>query len=185
MTRRSFAKGLLLSIGAVAASCTPVKILFKAFPEEFKTNHDLQDDMLRVFTATIVPGADRNHPKLTDIYYDKFYPFAEYVPFFLSDLDSRSKRLFPGRMFRNLSQSEREHVVLDGLRNGDATTQKLYHGAIYMTRANIYSGIFDDSYGCPHIGFHGTSQELVSTEMYYPDPKRFFAQQVSLSGNPS
>ena len=185
ITRRTFTKGLLLSFGAIAAaSCTPVKILFKAFPEEFKINHNLQDYLLRTFAITIVPGADRNHPKLTEIYYDTFYPFAGYVPFFLSDLCSRSKKLFAGRTFTNLSQSDRERVVSDGLHNGDGIIQRLYRGAIYMTRANIYAGIFDDSFGCPHIGFHGTSQELNSVGMFYSDPKRFLAPQISLSGNP-
>ena len=185
MTRRSFNKGMLLSLGTILAGCTPVKILLKAFPEEFKANHSLQDQYLRAFVITIVPGADRNTPKLTQIYYDNYYPFAPYVPFFLSDLDDRSKKLFGGRSFPSLSQADREKVVFDGLRNGDGIIQRLYRGAIYMTRANIYAGIYDDRRGCPHINFHGTSQGFVAEEMYYTDAKRYFAPQISLSGNPA
>ena len=185
MTRRNFNKGVLLSLGALIASCTPAKILFKAYPDEFKNSHTLQDEMLRAFAVTIVPGADRNTPKLTQIYYDLYYPFASYVPFFISDLDSRSKKLFAGRSFISLIQANRERVVLDALRNGDSVIQRLYHGAIYMTRANIYAGIYDDRYGCPHINFHGTSQDFFPEEMYYPDAKKYFAKQSSLTGNPS
>ena len=185
MTRRNFNKGVLLSLGALIASCTPAKILFKAYPEEFKSNHSLQDEMLRAFAVTIVPGADRNTPKLTQIYYDEYYPFAAFVPFFISDLDSRTKKLFAGRSFPSLSQAERERVVLDAFRNGDSIIQRIYHGAIYMTRLNIYAGIYDDSRGCPHINFHGTSQDFVPEQMYYPNAKQYFARQTSLTGNPS
>lgn len=185
ITRRNFNKGVLLSLAAIITGCTPAKILFKAYPDEFKNSRSLQDEMLRAFALTIIPGCNKNTPKLTDIYYDQYYPFASYVPFFLSDLESRSKRLFSGSSFTALPQSEREKVVLDGLRNGDGITQRLYHGAIYMTRVNIYAGIYDDQMGCPHISFYGTSQNFAVEEMYYSDAKKYFARQSSLSGNPS
>jgi len=185
LTRRSFNKGLLLSFGALLASCTPVKILLKAYPEEYKTSHGLQDEMLRAFILTIVPGADKNTPKMTEIYYDHYYPFASYVPFFLSDLDGRAKKLFSGRSFLELTQTEKEKTVYDGLHNGDASAQRLYRGAIYMTRANIYAGIYDDNRGCPHIDFHGKDQDFDPDKMYYKDAKHYFAPQISLSGNPA
>ena len=185
ISRRHFTKGLIFSIGSILAGCTPVKIILKAYPKAFRTNRSLQEDMLRLFALTIVPGADLSDPKSTNIYFDTYYPFAEYVPFFLSDVNSRANADFGGRPFTLLSQGEREKLILDAIQKGDAVTRKLYLGAIYMTRANVYAGIYNDNVGCPHIGFHGTSQEFKGSEMYYPNANEYFAHSTSYSGNPS
>ena len=88
-----------------------IRASFRSLPNNHLQPKTLQEEMLRLFALSIVPGADLSDPKCTNIYFDTDYPFAEYVPFILSDLNSRAKADFGGRPFTLLSRGEREKLI--------------------------------------------------------------------------
>ena len=165
------------------ASCSPLKAVFKAYPGKFDHDSDLDDRLLQAFAKTVVPGCDAKDPNAIRIYRDDILPFSQYLGFFTSDLAERSKRLFGTEQFETLSQSDREKVIRSGL-EGDATISHLYRGAVLMAKASIYAGIYDDTYGCPHIDFHGRNNGYSVEEICYPNARQYYAPSITRDGNP-
>ncbi|MBI1805068.1 MAG: hypothetical protein HY033_08920 [Ignavibacteriae bacterium] len=182
ISRLDFIKNLSLLSGLLVAGCTPLRILLKQFPEEFKTNNELIDTMLRAFVVTVIPGAPFDDPNLTRIYTDDFYPFHSYCGFFVSDPSKRSEELYGTERFEQLAFDQRTKVIQGGLQ-ADATLARLYAGAIFMAQASFYGGIYDDEKGCPLIDFHGTNSGFSADEMFYPDGRSFLACEVTQTGN--
>ena len=183
-TRREFSKMLLAGAALGIASCSPLKAVFKAYPSKFDSDAALDDRLLVAFVQTVVPGCDVNNPNLIRIYRDDILSFSKYLGFFTSDLAARSNRLFGTERFETLSQADREKVICSGLED-DATISRLYRGTVLMAKASIYAGIYDDSYGCPHIDFHGKNNGYSLDEITYPNARQYFAPYITRDGNPN
>ena len=97
---------------------------------------------MRAFTAAVIPGFDPGTTDPARALLDHRYPFAKYAPFFASDLSRRAAQRFAGSSFASLDLAQRTAVIMEGL-EGDATTRKLYRGAIFLTQVAIYAGIYD------------------------------------------
>ena len=67
---------------------------------------------------------------------------------------------------------------MEGL-GADATTRKLYRGAIYLTQVANYAGIYDDT-GCPMIEFSGRYR---GAKVSYEHPESFLPEPLTPAGN--
>jgi hypothetical protein len=164
--------------GAATQACTPLRIVTRSFPAEFKNNPELVGRTLRAFVAAVIPGVDpRSDPARALL--DRRYPFAAYAAFFASDLSRRAERRYGTPDFAALALEQRTAIVEDGLAAG-GTTGKLYRGAIYLTQVSIYAGIYDDDSGCALIDFPGRYRgEAIS----YADPESFLPAPLTAGGN--
>ena len=94
--------GIFVSM-AIASSCMPVKVVFNAGKEP-EGNYD---STLRAFSEVIIPEARCDAPGLSDVFYDKYYPFLQYVKILAEDLDKASRRKYQTNSFSDLSISNR------------------------------------------------------------------------------
>jgi hypothetical protein len=180
-SRRDFIAKLSVLVGAVLASCTPLNIVLKNYPEEFDNDDAIKLDNLKAFVITIIPGADINDKNLCRIFSDSFYGFNKYCGFFVSDLCTRSKKMFDKNSFCDLTAEQKTEVVLSGL-NADTTLNKIYSAAIFMSQVSYYSSIYDDENGCQLIDFNGPTS-FVNSEMSYKNPKVYLASEITENGN--
>jgi hypothetical protein len=179
MERREVVRYLSwLAVTAVAGACTPLRIVTRSFPTEFKTDPDLVAETLRAFTAAVVPGFEPGRSDPARALLDTRYKFAKYAPYFASDLTRRTEQRFPGRDFASLDIEQRTRVITDGLA-ADATTRKLYRGAIYLTQIALYAGIYD-SRGCALIRFEGRYR---GAKVSYTNPDSFLPAPATTRGN--
>ena len=179
MQRREVVRYLALILaGAAAEACTPLRILTASFPADFKHDPDLVAQTLRAFTAAVIPGFDPENANPARALLDSRYPFAKYAPFFASDLSRRAQERFGGS-FVSLDLEQRTAVIIEGL-EGDATTRKLYRGAIFLTQVAIYAAIYDDDAGCTLIDFPGRYR---GGEISYTNPESFLPQSLTAQGN--
>ena len=180
MERRDVVRSLAWIIaGTAAAACTPLRIITRAFPEEFKRDRALVEATLRAFASAVIPRAagDTSNPARALI--DHRYPLARYAAFFASDLSQRSQSRYGTPAFATLPLEQRTAVIADGL-SADGTTRKLYRGAIYLTQVAVYAGIYDDDAGCALIGFSGRYRgDAVS----YENADAFLPAPLTSSGN--
>ncbi len=182
ITRHEFVKEISIVAAGILGGCTPLKIVFNAFPERFSKDAHLCEQMLRAFVTTVIPGAVNNDTNLIRIFRDTYYPFCGYCDFFVSDLAARSANLFGDDQFDRLTRQQRAAVVRDGL-DGDATIERLYQGAIFMSQVSYYAGIYDDEKGCPLIDFHGSNYGFGEEEMYYTNSSLYLASEATSDGN--
>jgi hypothetical protein len=182
MDRREVVRSLAWILAAAATdACTPLRIVMRSFPADFKHDRDLVAQTLRAFTAAVIPGVDPS-PGTTDperVLLDRRYPFAKYAPFFAADLSRRAAQRFAGSAFASLGVAQRTAVIMEGLES-DATTCKLYRGAIFLTQVAIYAGIYDGDAGCSLIDFHGRYR---GGEISYTNPESFLPQSLTEQGN--
>lgn len=184
MTRREALRhGGALLAGMAAAACTPLRIVLHDYPERFVSDETLQERVLRAFATTVIPEADPSAANLTRAFSDPAYPFAPYRAYFASDLSRRGAERFGEPEFDRLSLAGRTAIVADGLR-GDATTRKLYTGAIYLLQISFYAGIYDAMNGCALIQFDGLYRYRGPEAITYPEPERFLALALTRDGNP-
>ena len=180
MDRREVVRYLAWILAAAATeACTPLRIVTRSFPAEFKHDPDLVAQTLRAFTAAVIPGFDPGTTDPARALLDRRYPFAKYAPFFASDLSRRAAQRFAASSFASLDLAQRTAVIMEGL-EGDATTRKLYRGAIFLTQVAIYAGIYDGDAGCSLIEFHGRYR---GGEVSYADPESFLPQSLTAQGN--
>ena len=180
VSRRAVLRTLGLAASAlIAAACTPLRIVTGSFPEAFKQDGDLVRRVLRAFVLAVIPGARPDAPDLDRALLDPSYPFASYAEFFAADLSRRSRARFGQATFDRLSLAHRTAVIGDGL-GADATTRKLYQGAIYLTQIAFYGGIHDDERGCALIDFPGRFR---GGEISYEDCERFLPSALTANGN--
>jgi hypothetical protein len=179
ITRR---QAIALLGGAAAASftaCAPMRIALRQAPAEFKHNRNRVDAVLRMFVATVIPGADVDNDNLARIYTDDAYPFAPYAATFVADLQTRAQRMSNGLGFEHMELAARTRVVQEGL-NADAITRKIYTGAVFIAQISYYAGIYSDD-GCKMIRFDG--HFVGGQEISYADAPRFMAREVTNDGN--
>jgi hypothetical protein len=181
ISRRQVLRRLGVIAAGLAAACTPVRVLLNAYPEAFDHDPALLDRVLRAFAITVIPGAPADDPDLTRAFTDADYPFAPYAAFFAADLDRRAKARFAAP-FAALQPAARATIVTAGL-DADATSRKLYSGAISLVQIAFYAGIYDGKKGCPLIGFEGGYHWHPLAEITHPDPARFLAEALTPDGN--
>ena len=180
--RRHALRQLGLIAAGLAAACTPMRVLLSAYPQAFDDDDGLVDRVLRAFVTAVVPGAPADDPDLVRAHTDPAYPFAPYAAFFAADLSRRAARRFDGRAFERLEVQERTAVIAEGLA-ADATTRKLYNGAVALAQIAFYAGIYDPQKGCPAIGFEGGNHWHSLQDITYPDPERFLSRARTADGN--
>lgn len=163
-------------------ACTPMRIVLRDYPRSFDRNSDAADRILRAFVTTVIPGASVESPDLTRVYFDPFYHFASYRGFFGFDLCQRSARLYGVDRFDALDHAGRTSVIRDGL-SADATTARLYSGAIFLAQISCYAGVFEESEGCPLIDFEGQYRVRPLSEISYPHPERYLPRALTRDGN--
>ncbi|HET9706754.1 MAG TPA: hypothetical protein VFP39_00480 [Gemmatimonadales bacterium] len=181
IARRDALRRLGILTAGLASACTPLRIVLHDYPSAFDAGSDAVERALRAFVLTVIPEADASDPNLTRAFGDPDLRFAAYRGFFVSDLCQRAAAR-TGTTFDHLSQSERLAVVQEGLA-ADATTQRLYSGAILVTQASYYGGIYDDQHGCALIDFEGAYQFRGIAAITYPDPQRFLSWPLTADGN--
>lgn len=180
MERREVVRYLAwILAGAATGACTPLRIVTRSFPAEFKNDPELVGRTLRAFVAAVIPGVDPGTTDPARALLDRRYPFAAYAAFFASDLSRRSERRYDTPTFDSLTLEQRTLIIADALA-ADATTRKLYRGAIYLTQVAIYAGIYDDDAGCGLIDFNGRYR---GDAISYADPESFLPAPLTASGN--
>ena len=182
LSRRQALRHIGLLAAGLAVGCMPLRIVLKAYPEDFETDPALTDRILRAFVITVIPAAPADDPDLVRVYGDRFYPFAAYRAFFAADLCRRAAERFGTAAFDRLTPEQRTGVIQEGL-HADATTQRLYTGAVFLAQISFYGGIYDDAKGCPQIGFDGRYRFRGLEALTYPDPERFLARVLTAGGN--
>jgi hypothetical protein len=169
----------LITAGMAAGACTPLRILTGAYPDDFKHSGDKVERVLRAFVVAVIPGAPLQSRDLVRAYFDRAYPFAPYAAFLAADLCERACERFGHDRFWDLDGAQRTHVISDGLA-ADATTRKLYGGAIFLAQVSFYGGIYDDDTGCPLIDFPGHYR---GAAVSYDDAERFLPTALTDTGN--
>ena len=182
MSRRAAVKAMAAAAAALAAGCTPLRIISRDYPASFDHDHDRVDRLLRAFVSTVVPGAPDDEPGLARVYFDDFYRFSPYRSFFAADLCQRSARMFGTPDFARLDLEQRTRVVQDGL-GADGTTHKLYSGAIFIAQISFYAGVYDDEKGCSLIDFPGRFRPRPLSELTYANHEEFCAAEITADGN--
>ncbi len=182
ISRRQMVQRLGLIAAGLATACTPVRVLVSAYPQVFDDDPDLVDRVLRAFVTTVIPGAPADDPDLARAHTDSDYPFAQYAAFFAADLSRRGHRHFGEPRFDRLTLEQRTAVVCDGL-SSDATTRKLYQGAITLAQIAFYAGIYDDAKGCALITFDGRFRFDAGRRLGYDDPEQFLPRATTADGN--
>ncbi len=172
------------AVGVMAAGCTPLRIVLHDYPDVFDQNQAGVERILRAFVTTVVPEAPIDDKDLVRVYYDEFYRLAPYRSFFASDLCERGRRSCGVYRFDRVSPEQRLQVVQDGLA-ADATTRKLYSGAIFLAQLSFYAGVFDDEKGCPLIDFEGRYRVRPLHELVYPNPEEYLGRSLTADGNVS
>jgi len=180
MERRDVVRCLAWVIaGTAAAACTPFRIITRAFPEEFKRDRALVKATLRAFATAVIPRAHSDTSDPARALLDHRYPLARYAPFLASDLAQRSERRYGTPAFTTLTLEQRTAVIAEGL-SADATTRKLYRGAVYLTQIAVYAGIYDDAAGCALIGFSGRYR---GGQISYENAAVFLPAPLTSTGN--
>ena len=179
--RQALRQLALIAVGCTAA-CTPLRVLVSAYPRAFDEDDSLVERVLRAFVTAVIPGVRPDAPDLVRAHLDPAYPFAQYAGFFAADLSRRAARAFGGRPFDRLELAERTAVIHEGL-TGDATTRKLYNGAVVLAQIACYAGIYDDKKGCPIIGFEGGYHWHSLSDITHPDAARFLSHALTADGN--
>jgi hypothetical protein len=181
ISRRQLLQQLGLIAAGLAAACTPVRVLVNAYPQRFDDDPVLVDRVLSAFVTAVIPGAAAGDPDLTRAFTDRDYPFAPFAAFFAADLERRARARF-GEAFERLSPAARTALIADGLA-ADATSRKLYSGAIALAQIACYAGIYDAKKGCTLIGFEGGYHFPPLADITYPEPTRFLAAALTPDGN--
>ncbi len=184
ISRRQLLQHLGLIAAGLAAACTPARVLLNAYPRTFDDDPELVDRVLRAFVTTVIPGAPADTPDLVRAFTDPDYPFAEYAAFFAADLARRGRERFGEPAFERLGVEQRAAVIRDGLA-ADATSRKLYNGAITLAQIAFYAGIYDANKGCALIGFEGANHWHPLADITHPEPARFLAAALTPEGNAS
>src|SRR5207247_10445095 len=156
--------------------------LVHADPCAFVADPALVDRVLRAFVTTAIAGAAADAPDLVRALTDPDYPFAQFAAFFAAVLTRRGERRFGEPAFERLTPDQRAAVIRDGL-EADATTRKMYNGAVTLAQVAFYAGIYDAQRGCALIGFEGGYHWHPLSEITYPDPALFLAAALTPDGN--
>jgi hypothetical protein len=183
MSRREALGRLAVLTAGLGWACTPLRIAFGLYPEEFDRQPERVERVLRAFVVTVVPGMPEGDRNLVRIYFDRYYPFAKYRNFFVSDLCQRGLEQYGTDAFDRLTFAQRTKVIQAGLEKG-GVTRRLYTGAVFMAQVSCYAGIYDADRGCPLIDFEGNYSDRLPSGVSFDAPARYLARSISSDGNP-
>lgn len=179
--RRMMKAGIIAGI-SMWIGCTPLKIMLKAYPEEYKMNVALVDQILKAFVQTIIPSIDTEEKNLLQVFYDRNFPLDKHRGFLVSDLCKRSQKLFEVHRFPDLDESQRTAVIVSAEQEGGITAS-IYNGAIILTQVSVYSGMYDDKTGCDLIDFHGPNYGFSPDVKFYKNYENHLSYELTSSGN--
>ncbi len=180
--RRNMIKAGMAASLALLWGCTPLKIVFKAYPKDFKNDDELVRNCLSAFVETIIPGVEDSKDKGLMVFYDDYFPLAKYRGYFVYDLCHRAQSIFREISFISLNDIQRTSIVEEGEKD-NKVTGKLYRGAILLTQIAFFSGIYDSAEGCSLIGFPGSNYGYQPSEIYYENIECYLAEELTLDGN--
>ncbi|HTY57783.1 MAG TPA: hypothetical protein VMF59_03160 [Bacteroidota bacterium] len=166
-----------------ASVTAALRMLLYAYPARYRTDRELQENTLRAFVVTVIPGADRGDPDLVRMYYDTNYPFFPYTGYLVYDLAVRTARRQPGRGFGELVPGERTAIIADALASDD-TTSRLVKAAMLMAQVSYFAGIYDPAKGCALIDFPGMNDGFSPEEISRPDADAYLGEPDTADGNP-
>lgn len=185
LDRRAALRRLAIAgVGLAAVGCTPMRVVLHLYPEDFDESPELTRLILAAFVTAVIPGADAHEPHLTRALTDPAFPLARCAEYLAADLCKRSAGQFGTARFDALDTAQRTEVIKAGLAEG-GTTARIYGGAIFLTQIAYYAGIYEDTRGCPLIGWEGRYQFRGIAATTYTNPQRFLARTVSADGNPA
>ena len=167
--------GLLASM-AIASSCMPIKVIFNSGKEPERN----YDTTLRAFSEVIILEVNPDEPGLSDVFYDKYYPFLKYVEILAEDLDKVSRRRYRTENFSDLSISNRTKIVESKLTE-KGISRSIYLAAVYLIQLSFFTGIYNPDKGCDLIEFNCEDQVTDS----YQDIAYFEGNPATIDGNPS
>lgn len=178
------ALGLLVLGHATSAltGCAPIRVATRWAPAEYGRNGNRLVETLRMFVATVVPGADPA-AEVARILTDDRYPFHPYVRTFVADLDRRTRRSSDRRGFADAGPGVRAAVIAEGLR-ADTATRTLYVGAVFMIQVAFYTGMYGED-GCPLIGFDGAARLVDRGAQTHRPLEEFRGLEITRDGNPA
>jgi hypothetical protein len=180
LSRRTVLRCLgAITAGIATNACTPLRILTRAYPEEFNHDVDKVGRVLRAFVSAVIPGAPEDSADLVRAYSDRAYPFAPYTAFLASDLCRRARGRCGEDGFWALDARQRTELIGEALA-ADGATRRLYTAAIFLAQVSFYGGIYDDERGCPLIDFAGRYR---GDEVSYDGAERFLPASCTPSGN--
>jgi len=182
VTRRDVLRRLSILTAGLASACTPLRIVLHDYPRSFDEDTACDERVLRAFVLTVIPEAEASDPNLARAFSDPDLHYAPYRGFFVADLCRRAEAQTGATAFERMSLAQRTAAVQDGLQ-ADATTARLYTGAILVAQASYYAGIYDDARGCRLIGFDGAYLFHGIEAITYPDPERFLSWSATPDGN--
>lgn len=160
-----------------------IRMVLRIFPHRYCRDPILREGALRAFVSTVIPGSDEHEEHLIAMFEDSYYPFHTFSGYFVFDLNRRSRALFTGRTFANLSPDERT-VVLQNALEGRELTRRLYKGAILMAQVSYFGAVYDEERGCPLIDFPGRNEGYGPKQTTYPFSSVFFHNELSIDGHP-
>jgi len=182
MSRREALKAMgLLGGAALAAGCTPGRIVFGWYPTRFKDDDELVRPVLAALAGAVVPGSGLDEVSLSRPFYDERFPLHGYRGYLAADLCERTWVEFRQGRFDLLTVRDRVRVIESGL-SADDTTRSLYTGAVFLTQLAFYSGFYGDA-GCPEIDFDGRFRPGPPGTRTYPDAETYLAEPVGVGGN--
>ncbi len=184
MSRREALGRLAVVTAGLGWACTPLRIAFRLYPEEFDQQPERVERVLRAFVVSVVPGMPEDDDDLVRIYFDRYYPFAKYRNFFVSDLCQRGLEQYGSVAFERLTVAQRTEIIRAGLAHG-GVTRRLYTGAVFMAQISCYAGIYDDDRGCPLIDFEGNYRDRLPSGVSFDAPGRYLARAITSDGNPA
>jgi hypothetical protein len=139
-----------------------------------------EEQVLRVFVSTVVPGVNPGELSLSNTFYDAFYPLCKHLKLLVKDIENRT-RTIKGRIpFTKLSRASRTKVIENGLNQG-GIIKKLYSGAIFFTQFMVFTGNCHHQESCSLIGFEGP---YYAQQYSMDEPLKYLPKGYSINGNP-
>ncbi len=185
VSRREAVRLLGILTAGLAWGCAPMHHLVNRHATMAARDDWLQEQVLRAFVATVIPGVDIASPDLVRVFYERDELYANLVrcrAVLVGDLCRRSERFFGTAAFQLLDASHRTQVVQTALQS-DLVTRRLYCAAIWVSQLAVYASIFDDAGGCELIDFQVRYRPRPVTEITYPEPGRLLARAITSDGN--
>lgn len=180
ITRREAVARLGMLAGLAALACTPLRIGLRAYPDRYDADEALVRRTLRAFADTVVPGAAVEG--IEDLLSDPFYGLEPYRGYLAADLDRRATAA-GGRAFADLDRRGRTRVVAAGTESPDATTRKLYAGAVFLAQIGAFGAAGDGQGPCSLIGWKGAGVPVAAPRQGHPDPLRYLPPALTPDGN--
>jgi hypothetical protein len=181
-SRRDALKRLgAVALGVAATGCTPSAFARMLYPEADRIGDAALDHALQAFVLTVIPGAERPDV-VARAFADPSLKLAPFRRVLVADLARRAAP-YGAAAFEHLDADQRTRVIASGLEEG-GVAGRLYNGAVFLTQAVYYSGLWNSTGSCPAIGFECPYQGN-DGPVGHPDPESFLPASLTTAGNPA